>query len=180
MKLPLRYYGDPVLRKIAQPIEEITDEIRQLATDMIETMEANKGIGLAANQVGRLVRLFVSSMDYEDEEGEVHSQEPEVYINPVITKPSGASIERTEACLSIPELSGPLTRPLTITLEATDLEGNRFAKECYGYEARCFMHEIDHLNGTLYVDRIKGKRRKELEPLLRKIKKKYYKTNSRK
>ncbi|NGX54168.1 MAG: Peptide deformylase [Chlamydiae bacterium] len=175
MKLMLRYYGDPVLRKIAQPIEGVTDEIRQLATDMIEVMKANKGMGLAANQVGQLVRLFVSIMDYEDEEGEVQLGEPKIYINPVITSPSNTLVERTEAWLSIPELSGPVTRPLTITIEATDLEGNRFTKECYGFEARCFMHEIDHLNGALYIDRIKGKRRKELEPFLRKIKQKYYK-----
>ncbi len=175
MKLPLRYYGDPVLRQKAEPIEEITDEIRQLAHDMIETMLALNGIGLAAPQVGRMVRLYVSNVDYEDEDGELHLCEPLVYINPVLSNPSDFLDERSEGCLSIPQLHAPVVRPHSIEVEAQDLEGNVFKRVCEGYLARNMMHENDHLNGVLFVDRIKGKRRTQLEPELRRIKQYYFK-----
>ncbi|MCC5831990.1 MAG: peptide deformylase [Chlamydiales bacterium] len=173
MILQLRYYGDPVLRKKAQPVEEITDEIRQLCRDMIETMLAVNGIGLAAPQVGHLLRIFVSNVAYEDQEGEVHLGDPVVYINPVISEPSDMLVERSEGCLSIPKLYAAVARPLKITVEALDIEGNPFKKECYGYLARNIMHENDHLNGVLFIDRIKGKRRTLLEPELRRIKQHY-------
>lgn len=174
MKLPLHYYGDPILRQKAKPVEEITDEIRQLCQDMIETMLEYKGIGLAATQVGHMVRIFVSNVEFEDEEGEVHLGDPVVYINPVLSEPSDTCVERSEGCLSIPKLYAAVTRPLTITVEAMDLEGNLFKKECYGYHARNIMHENDHLNGVLFIDRIKGKRRTQLEPELRRIKQHYW------
>lgn len=174
MKLPIRYYGDPALRQKAEPILEITEEIRQLAADMIETMLATNGIGLAATQVGKMVRLFISNVDYEDEQGEVHLGEPLVYINPELSEMSEIIVERSEGCLSIPKLYAPVARPLTCSVEAIDLEGKPFRRECYGYLARNIMHENDHLNGVLYIDRIKGKRRKELEPELRRIKQQYY------
>lgn len=173
MKLDLRYYGDPILREKAKPIEEITDEIRNLAADMIETMNSYKGIGLAAPQVGVLLRMFISNLVSEDEQGELHYGEPMVFINPVISNPSDVLVERSEGCLSIPQLYYSVLRPLTITLEATDLEGNSFKEECYGYVARNRMHENDHLNGVLFIDRIKGKRRNEIEPYLRQIRQKY-------
>lgn len=173
MKLPLRYYGDPVLRQKAEPIAEITDEIVKLANDMIETMNEANGIGLAAPQVGHLLRLFVSIVDFEDEEGELHITEPTIYINPTLSAHSETSCERNEGCLSIPGLQAAVVRPLSVTIEATDLEGNRFTKEYTGYPARCMMHENDHLNGVLFIDRIKGKRRTLLEPELRLIKKKW-------
>jgi len=175
VKLDLHYFGDPVLRQKAKPVEEITDEIRQLCLDMIETMLAHNGIGLAATQVGRMLRIFVSNVDFEDEEGEVHLCDPIVYINPVISNPSETFVERSEGCLSIPKLYAAVARPLTITVEAMDMDGNTFTKECYGYHARNIMHENDHLNGVLFVDRIKGKRRTQLEPELRRIKQHYYK-----
>ena len=174
MKLDLRYYGDPALRQKAKPVEEITEEIRQLVNNMIETMLAYNGIGLAATQVGHMLRIFVSNVDFEDEEGEVHLCDPLVYINPVISNPSETIVERSEGCLSIPKLNVPVARPLTIELEAMDLDGNMFKKECYGYLARNIMHENDHLNGVLFIDRIKGKRRTLLEPELRSIKQQYY------
>jgi len=178
VNLELRYYGDPVLRQKAKPVEEITDEIRQLALDMIETMLACKGIGLAATQVGHLLRIFVSNVDYEDEEGEVLLCDPVVYINPVISNPSDMLVERSEGCLSIPKLNALVARPLSIEVEAMDLDGNLFKKECYGYLARNIMHENDHLNGVLFIDRIKGKRRTLLEPELRRIKQQYYSVSS--
>lgn len=170
MILQLRYYGDPILRQKAEPVEEITDEIRLICADMIETMEHYNGIGLAAPQVGHLLRIFISNVDYEDDEGELHYCPPKVYINPILKNPSDALVERSEGCLSIPAVYAPVLRPLSIELEATDLEGNLFTESCYGYQARNRMHENDHLNGMLYIDRIKGKRRTQLEPLLRRVK----------
>jgi peptide deformylase len=173
--LQIRYYGDPVLRQVAKPVEKITEDIRELCQNMIETMLHYDGIGLAAPQVGHLLRIFVSNLDYEDANGELHLGEPKVYINPVLTSPSTSLVERSEGCLSIPKLYVPLARPLTIHLEATDLDGSCFTEECYGYQARNRMHENDHLNGVLFVDRIKGRRRTDLEPTLRRIKQTYYK-----
>jgi peptide deformylase len=176
MKLKLCYYGDPILRKVAKPVEKITDEIRELCHNMVETMKGCDGIGLAAPQVGYLLRIFVSNLASEDEKGELHLGEPKIYINPILTAPSEALVERNEGCLSIPKLYLPIVRPLSIHLEATDLEGNTFHEECYGYPARNRMHENDHLNGVLFIDRIKGKRRTEIEPELRRIKQ-YYSKN---
>lgn len=172
--LQMRYYGDPILRQTAKEVELITDEIREICQNMIKTMLHYDGIGLAAPQVGYSLRIFVSNVSHEDEKGEVCLGEPKVYINPILTHPSEAHVERSEGCLSIPKLHMPVLRPLSIYLEATDLNGERFTEECYGYQARNRMHENDHLNGVLYIDRIKGKRRTELEPALRRIKLEYY------
>ncbi len=173
MKLNVRYYGDPILRQKAEPVEKITEEIRQLCLDMCETMLSFNGIGLAAPQVGRLLRIFISNVAWEDERGELHLSEPKIYINPVLTAPSDTTAERSEGCLSIPKLYAAVDRPLTIHLDALDIEGNPFSEDCYGYVARNRMHENDHLNGVLFIDRIKGKRRSQLEPALRLIKQQY-------
>ena len=174
MILQMRYYGDPILRKRAQPVLEITDEIREICHNMIETMRHYDGIGLAAPQVGYLLRIFVSNVAYEDEKGDIHLCEPKVYINPTLSNPSDALVERSEGCLSIPKLYAAVARPLSIDLEAQDMEGTLFQEKCYGYQARNRMHEKDHLDGVLFIDRIKGKRRTELEPALRRIKQQYY------
>jgi len=174
MILQMRYFGDPILRKTALSVGEITDEIRAICHNMIETMLHYDGIGLAAPQVGYLLRIFVSNVAYEDEKGEIHLGEPKVYINPHLTHPSEALVERSEGCLSIPKLYAAVARPLSIELEATDLNGVLFQEQCYGYTARNRMHENDHLNGVLFIDRIKGKRRTALEPSLLRIKQQYY------
>jgi len=174
MTLKMTYFGNPILRKKAAPIDEITDEIKDIAAEMVEVMRAQKGIGLAAPQVGLGIRLFIICVDHEDEEGEVVLGEPRVFINPILKNGSQEQVERSEGCLSIPELRAPVMRPLTIDVEALDLEGNRFEiKGAYGFLARVIMHENDHLNGVLFIDRIKGKQRAQLEPFLRKIKKEY-------
>lgn len=176
MKRSLRYYGDPILREVAEPIDEITDEIRKLVDDMIEIMQANDGIGLAAPQVGEKVRLFVACIELEDENGDVHIGAPRVYINPILSEPSSIMVERSEGCLSIPKLHGPVTRPFSITIEATNLKGERFIEKRERYAGRCMMHETDHLNGILWIDHVKGKQRTDMEPALRRIKQKYYKS----
>jgi peptide deformylase len=174
MILKLRYYGDPILRQTAKPVEEITDEIREFCHNMADTMKHYEGIGLAAPQVGYPLRIFVSNVAYEDEKGEVQLGETKIYINPILTNPSPTLVERSEGCLSIPKLYLAVARPLAIHLEATDLDGNLFQEACYGYQARNRMHENDHLNGILFFDRIKGKKRTEIEPILRRIKQQYH------
>lgn len=173
MLLKLYYYGHPVLRKRCEPIAEITDEIRKLASDMIETMDKNDGIGLAAPQVGHAIRMFVLRNYLPTENGQWTMSEPKVYINPKLSSPDQEMVSDTEGCLSLPGLRLDIDRPLKIKVEAMDLEGNIFVEELEGYNARVRMHENDHINGVLFIDRVDVATRKKIEPDLKQIKKKY-------
>lgn len=177
MKLPLAYYGDAILRKKCLPVETITDEIRTLVKDMIETMNAEDGIGLAAPQVHIDLRLFITQAPVENphptsREDAWIDGPLKVYINPKILERHETVNMRNEACLSIPGLFGPVERPISIRIEAMNLEGEIFQEEIQGYPARCFLHENDHINGVLFIDRVHGKEREQLDPLLRNLKKK--------
>lgn len=176
MELPLTYYGDPILRKKCQPVEKITDEIKKLVADMVDTMEAANGIGLAAPQIGRSLRVFVTCVPIEDEsaEGEYLQGELRVFINPEILEVSEEMSEISEGCLSIPTINGYVERPYSIKVKAMDLEGNPFVMEAFGLDAHCILHENDHINGVLFIDRIRGKERKAIEDKLRKVKETYY------
>lgn len=175
MRLQLRYYGDPILRVKSAPVEAITDEIRTLVVNMVETMEAcGNAIGLAAPQVGVPLRLFMSPVGPDHPNGEPnYNGEMTAYINPILTEPSDFLSEMNEGCLSIPDLYVPVMRPEAITIEYTTIEGLRVSKRVTGFLARNLMHENDHLNGVLTVDRVKGKKRTQLDPELRAIKQKY-------
>lgn len=173
MKLPLAYYGDPVLRKKAKPVEAINDEIRQLVQDMAETMEANDGCGLAAPQVHRSLSLFITCIPRYVDEETVLPGELRVFINPKIIAYSEETWPCKEGCLSIPGLRDTVVRPFEVTVQATNLEGERFEEEFVEFDAHVMMHENDHLNGVLYVDRVPPQRKKEIEGFLREIKKKY-------
>ncbi|MCB1135639.1 MAG: peptide deformylase [Chlamydiia bacterium] len=172
--LPVLYYGHPVLRAKAKPIESIDDDIRQLVCDMIETMWEDDGMGLAAPQVGRSLRLFVMSVPEEAEHGEgwVYP-EPTVYINPVLTCPSEDAWVMDEGCLSIPGVRGKVRRPLRIHVRALNEKGEEFEQDLHGWDARCVMHENDHLNGVLYPDRMTPDDRRKIEGHLRYLKKQY-------
>lgn len=173
MLLKIYYYGHPILRKRCEPVAEITDEIRQLAKDMIETMDKYDGVGLAAPQVGRPIRMFVLRNYVFTEEGHWRLSEPRVYINPKLTNPGEHFLTDTEGCLSLPGLVLHISRPDKITIEATDLDGNVFVEHLEGYNARVRMHENDHINGVLFMDRIDANYRNRIDPQLREIKKKY-------
>lgn len=173
MKLPLAYYGHPILRKKCVPVAEITEEIRQLAANMEETMITHDGIGLAAPQVHRSIALFLTHVPEQVGPEEFSPGEVRVFINPKILEYSEEEWLRGEGCLSIPNVYGVVRRPLRIKVEATDLDGNRFTEEFSGLQARAIMHENDHINGKLFIDRIKGREREEMEKTLRAIKKKY-------
>lgn len=173
MELQLVYYGNPLLRRLCLPIEEITDEIRQLVGDMIETMEAKNGIGLAAPQVGRSIRLFVLKNYVEQEEGKLSLSEPRVYINPRVRVQGEKRVADQEGCLSIPGIRAEVERPWDIVVEALDVEGRAFVEEIQGYNARVRLHENDHLNGVLFIDRLSKHARQKLQPLLHEIKTNY-------
>ena len=178
MLLPIIYYGNKLLRKKCEPIEIITDEIKDLVENMIQTMDAQKGIGLAAPQIGHPIRLFVLRNYIEDESSDQEFSDPQVYINPKILKVSKESDFEIEGCLSIPGVREEVERPLSILIEATDLEGKLFTEEIFGYNARVRLHENDHLNGVLFIDRIPVGKRKKIAPVLVQIEKKYPCENS--
>lgn len=174
MRLPLAYYGDPILRRKCEPVLEITDEIRKLVADMIETMDANDGAGIAAPQVFHSLRIFVLRKYVELSPHKVTMSDPKVYINPKLSKPGEETDIHDEGCISFPKLRVPVERPYSIVIEATDLQGNLFREEEEGYNARVLMHENDHLNGVLHIDRTDPHSRKLIEKELQAIKKKYY------
>jgi len=173
MKLPLAYYGDSILRKKTVRVDEINDEIRQFVSDMYETMMANDGCGLAANQVHSDRAIFVTCIPTYLEDETMVPGEFRVFINPKIISYSEEVWACSEACLSIPKLSETVVRPFKITIEATDLEGNRFTEEFEEFPAHVMMHENDHINGVLFIDRLPPKKKKEIDPYLRNIKKQF-------
>jgi peptide deformylase len=140
--LPIRVLGDPILREPTRPVSEITDELRQLIDDMFETMSVAEGIGIAAPQVGRRERITVIEVD----EGERI-----VLINPEIIAREGSE-RAEEGCLSIPEIAGDVDRAARVVVRALDREGNPFELEAHGLLARCIQHEVDHLDGKLFID----------------------------
>ena len=141
--LNLHLLGSPVLRQHSQPVDAVDDEVKRLITDMFETMDAAKGIGLAANQVGVARRVAVVDVD----------EDRFVMVNPRIVETEGkASAE--EGCLSIPEIYGDVTRPDRVVVEAFDAEGQLYRKEATGLKARAIQHEIDHLDGILFLDHL--------------------------
>ena len=173
MKLLLAYYGDPILRQKGKQINEIDEELRQLVINMIETMHHRNGFGIAAPQVHRSLALFITCVPIEQPDGSVLPTKPRVFINPKVLSYSEETDIHSEGCLSIPKVYGDVQRPLKISVQATNLEGEEFTDEFEGFQARCFLHENDHINGTLFIDRISGKQRKELASSLREVKKQY-------
>ncbi|MBA3958704.1 MAG: peptide deformylase [Parachlamydiaceae bacterium] len=177
MILPIMYYGNPVLRKKTGCVDGIDAELRQLVQDMIETMDATDGAGLAAPQVNKSLSLFITKHPIlvGEDTPKAHYIEGKlrIFINPKILAYSEEMTVRSEGCLSIPGLYGDVVRPISIKVQATNLEGELFEEELSGNDARAFMHENDHINGVLYIDRLSPKERKMLEPHLHKIKKQY-------
>ena len=147
----IRTLGDPVLTKKAKPVKEVNEKLLDLVDDMLETMYEANGVGLAAPQIGVLKRLVVIDVSPEGEE-------PIILLNPEIICTSGSQTG-DEGCLSVPGKSGTVTRPNEVTVRAMDLEMNEF--EITGTEllARAFCHEIDHLDGIVYVDKVEGELR---------------------
>lgn len=142
----IRIQGDPVLTKVCRPIPEVTDRIRTLAEDMLETMYEANGVGLAAPQVGVLKRIVVIDTTGDD---------PHILINPRIVESSGEQTGQ-EGCLSVPGKSGQVTRPNYVKAVALDVNMNEFELEGTELLARAICHELDHLDGHLYVEKAEG------------------------
>lgn len=146
----LRYDGDEILTKKCKQIEIIDDKIKELANDMLETMYSYDGIGLAACQVGVLKRLVVYDVTYIDEK---KGKKPVVLINPIITSRSKSMVVVEEGCLSFPDVFENVERHEKVTIEYLDLEGKKCVKNAKGMEAICIQHELDHLDGIVFLDR---------------------------
>jgi peptide deformylase len=145
---PIRHYPDPVLKRRTEPVERITPEIVELCRDMAETMYAAPGVGLAANQVGVPLRVFTA-----DCHGEGEPRQLVTMINPEIVDVRG-EVREEEGCLSVPEYSAPVVRYAEVTVRGLGLDGKEQVITGRDLLARCFQHEIDHLNGLLFVDRL--------------------------
>ena len=158
----VRTYPDPVPAAKAAPVTEITDEIRTLAADMIETMYADKGIGLAAPQVGESIRLITVDLSGPDKR-----EDPHVFVNPVLTNLEG-EVESEEGCLSVVGYRTTVTRAERLHLSATDLDGNPVEMDADDLMAICLQHEVDHLNGVLFIDKISKLKRTLYERKLKK------------
>ncbi len=161
--LPIRLYPDPVLRQVVDPVSEFDDELRRLARDMTETMYAAPGVGLAAPQVGISKSLAVVDVTVGEEEGALL-----VLVNPEIVGDDGRDTD-LEGCLSIPDYTEKVERPLRIGVRSQRLDGSRFEFEAEGFLARAICHEIDHLHGILFIDRLRGLRRERGRRVLKRL-----------
>jgi len=148
----LHLLGSPVLRQKSPAVPKVDDAVRRLVDDLFETMRAAKGVGLAANQIGVARRVAVVDIGAED-------PPPLVLINPVIVERGDEEETAEEGCLSIPEIFGDVTRAARIVVEALDQDGSRARVEASGYKARAIQHEIDHLDGILFLDHLSAVKR---------------------
>jgi peptide deformylase len=149
---PLHLLGSPVLRQRAEPVARVDDDVRRLVEDLFDTMYASKGVGLAANQVGLALRVAVVDVGTD-------APEPLVLVNPVIVERGAVTDLSEEGCLSIPEIFGDVERPVSVVVEALDRDGASFRVEAAGYQARAIQHEIDHLDGVLFLDHLSAVKR---------------------
>ena len=176
MKYRVLTYGSEILREKARPVKKVTEEIRQLAKDMLGTMYASNGVGLAAEQIGRteaVCVLDVSPAYAEGREGEGRpcpAPMPLVLINPDIAGTEGECVQE-EGCLSFPDIFVPVKRPEKIVVKYMNLEGKEALLETDGFLARAIQHEIDHLNGVLLYDHMSAVKKVALAGKLRKLKK---------
>jgi peptide deformylase len=180
MKLSILQYGDPVLRAKGRRIDQVDDRIRELVANMIETMHAANGVGLAAQQVGEAIQVTVldvsqvedrpTTMKLNGQEIDPKTVMPLVLVNPQIelgreTEPG------TEGCLSFPEVTGEIDRAKSIHVRAQNLDGEAIEIETTGFLARAIQHEVDHLNGILFIDRMSSGAKAGLSSKLKKLQK---------
>jgi peptide deformylase len=182
MLLRVTQYGEPILRKVGDPITEFDADLAQLADDMVDTMYDEEGIGLAAQQIGKAIQLFV--MDVRPPEGEQPAfdyrfdgkQPPLDLIMPMaVANPKVSIIDSSEdvyeeGCLSFPDVRGKVTRPIGVRCEFQDTEGNSHILDATGLLGRCILHESDHLNGELFIDKMDKRDLQRMTPRIKKIK----------
>ncbi len=157
--MEIRIFGDPVLRQRAHEVTDFDGRLATLAQDMMETMQAASGVGLAANQVGVLKRLFTWEVEHEAADG-TRSSEGGAVVNPELTDASEDLQDDDEGCLSFPGLFYPVERPLRVEVAYQDLAGDDHRVQLEGHHARIWLHEMDHLNGILFVDHLAAHDRK--------------------
>lgn len=179
--LNLRYIGDPVLAAKAKPVEVIDDSIRDLSAKMIRTMYKNNGIGLAGNQVGFPLRIVVIHVERPEDEDRAAAEPetegerkliplmPVTLINPEIVSFSDDKCVFNEGCLSVPKLYADVVRSRRIVLKSTLLDGSSILLECGGLLARCIQHELDHLEGNVFVQRAEEESYQQILPRLSKM-----------
>jgi len=149
LSLQVIQYPHPTLRHCSRPLKKVDAELRKIIAEMFELMYAHEGVGLAANQVDLPYRIFIVNV-----EGDPAAKDQQhVFINPVLAKGRGQAVDE-EGCLSIPEVRAPVTRKESIQIQAYDLQGNEIQAEATGLMARILQHETDHLDGTLFIDRL--------------------------
>jgi peptide deformylase len=176
MKLEIREYGDPVLREKSNPVRQVDESLRQLARDLLETMRAERGVGLAAQQVGRTESICVVQIPAEydlDEHGVARHPGvamPLILVNPEIREFSPDRESAEEGCLSFPGISAPIPRARQIRLGFLDLEGRPRELVLRDFLARVVQHEVDHLNGVLFIDRMSRLKRIAIAGQLRRMK----------
>jgi len=163
---PIVIYGEPVLRKMCDPVERIDRVTKELVSDLIDTLKKARGLGLAAPQIGVSKRIFVVDLSAIDLTASLT-----VFINPEIVATSESEVELEEGCLSFPGLYQKIIRPAEIKVRATDIDGNQFEMVADGMTARAILHEYDHLEGKLFIDRMSPFTRTMIQGRLKKLKK---------
>lgn len=173
-ELKIFTYPAPVLKKVAEPINEFNQELKDLGEQMIQTMYKSYGIGLAAPQIGKSIRLFVSDIDFDldkEEDDLITNANPKVYINPKIIEHSGKIIYE-EGCLSFPGIYEKVNRHEKITLEYQDISGETHTVKATGIESVCLQHELDHLDGIVFIEKLSPLKQSYLKKKFLKSKKK--------
>ncbi len=182
MSLRVIQYNEPILRQAGKQVEVFDDSLLQLGREMLETMYENEGVGLAAQQIGRAIRLCVIDVPRSRDENFVYRLDgktpplelimPLILVNPRVETLPSRETEYLEGCLSFPGINGMVRRPDWVSVRYQDLRGNFHNMRCNGLLGRCIQHEVDHLDGILYIDRMEKPVLKEIGPQLRKLKKK--------
>ena len=177
MKVDLAYLGHPMLRKKARPVLAIDQPIRDLIDHLKRTVVSHRGLGLAAPQIGAQAAMLVACFPQPSEEGKIIPGTPKIFINPKISDPSPETWVEEEGCLSIPKVYALVNRPVTITVTYQDEFWTTHTDRLTGWAAKIVMHENDHLNGVLFIDRLDAKAKREIAADLDRIKKQYKASN---
>jgi peptide deformylase len=159
-------YGNPVLRRRADPVDALDASVKRLAQDLLDTLEKADGVGLAAPQIGVSKRVLVVAPPADED---APRPEPRVFVNPEILEAGGPTVTAEEGCLSIPGIYEDVKRPARVRVKAIDLDARPFEEEVEGIAARILQHEIDHLDGVLFIDKIGPMRRALLKKRLREL-----------
>ena len=181
MRLRVTNYGEPILREVGAPVTEFNAELKQLAEDMFETMYAEEGIGLAAQQIDKALQVCVVDVRppegaevpfqyfYDKKQPPLDLIMPLAIVNPKVTIIDPTEDVYEEGCLSFPDVRGNVNRPIGVKCEFQDVEGNPHETECDGLLGRCILHEVDHLNGELFIDKRDKRHLKKMETRIKKI-----------